>query len=97
EQRQILDWLSASGNTRFPVNFAAAFERGDQSYVGDRRRKNPAANRQDFAADAHRLREIAGDMGKGGEEEVAEIVANEAAAGVKAILKEAAKQSFVLR
>jgi len=97
EQRELPDWLSASGDARFSVNFAAAFERGDQGHIGDRRRENPAANGQDFAADANRFREIAGDMGKSGEEEVAEIVADEASAGAKAILKEVAEQSFVLR
>src|SRR6266403_184934 len=91
KQREPMDWRSASGNARFPVNFAAAFEGGDQSHVGDRRRENPAANRQDFAADAHRLREIAGDMSERSEEEVAEIVADEAVAGVKAILKKVAQ------
>ena len=97
KQQELPDWFSAGGDTCFPVNFAAAFERGDQGHVGDRRRKNPAANSQDFAADANGFREIAGNVGKSGKEEVAEIVADEAAAGVKAILKEVAEQSFVLR
>src|SRR5216684_6685832 len=97
KQRELPDWLSASGNARFSVNFAAAFERGDQRHVGDRGRKNSAANGQDFAADPNRFREVAGDVGQRGEEEVAEVVADEAAAGVKAILKEVAEQSFVLR
>src|SRR5260370_1651389 len=97
KQRELPDWLSASSNARFPVNFAAAFERGYQRHVGDRGRKNSAANGQDFATDPNRFREIASDMGKGGEEEVAEIVADQAAAGVKAILKEVAEQSCVLR
>src|SRR6267378_6498022 len=84
KQRELPDWLSASGNARFPVNFAAAFQGGDQSHVGVRRPENPAANRQDFAADAHCLREIAGDMSERSEEEVAEIVAVLFVVGLKA-------------
>src|SRR5712664_3586928 len=93
KQRELPDWLSASGNARFSVNFAAAFERGDQRHVGDRGRKNSAANGQDFAADPNRFREVAGNVGKSGKEEVAEIVADEASAGAKAILKEVAEAS----
>src|SRR5260370_3193268 len=97
KQRELMDWRSASGNARFPGNFAAAFEGADQSHLGARRRENPAANRQDFAADAHRLREIAGDMSERSEEEVAEIVAGEAVAGVKATLKKNAQTCFACR
>ena len=76
---------------------AAVFEGGDEMRRWKGRRKNAAANGQDFAADADGFGKIAGDMGERGQEKIAEIVADEAAAGVKAILKEAAEQGFVLR
>ena len=54
------------------------------------------ADRQNFAADANSFGEVAGDVSEGGEEEVAEVVADETAASVKAVLKETAKKGFVL-
>ena len=97
QQREFFDWLSAGGDSRLALNFAAVFERGHESDVGERRRKDTTANREDFAGYANGLGEIACDMGERGEEEVAEIMADEAAAGVKAILKEAPQQGLVLR
>ncbi len=96
-EREFFDGLAAGGDAGFAVDAAAAFERGDQRDVGDGRRENAAANGEDFAADADGFGEIAGDVGECGEEEIAEIVADETAAGVEAILKEAAEKSFVLR
>ena len=64
-------------------------------HVGERGRKNLAADGEDFAALADGFGEIAGDVGERGEKEIAEVVADESAAGVKAILKEAAEQGFV--
>src|SRR5579859_90425 len=97
EESKLLDRLVAGRNARFTVNLVAAFESGDQGDVGDGRRKYAPADGENFAADAHGLGEISGHMGKRGEEEVAEIVSDQAATGVKAILKKAAEQSFVLR
>ena len=51
---------------------------------------------ENLAADADSFGEIAGDVSERGEEEIAEVVADEAAAGVKAILEQAAEQGFVL-
>jgi len=97
EQREFLNWFSAGADARLALNFAAVFESRDESDVGDRRRKDATANGEDFAGDTNGFSEIAGDMSERGEEEVAEIVADEAPAGVKAILKQTPQQSFVLR
>src|ERR1700760_2848419 len=64
-------------------------------HIGESRRKNPAAGRQDAAALANGFREISSDVGQRGEEQVSEIVAGEPFAGVKAILKEPSQQRFV--
>ena len=64
--------------------------------VGNVDGKILAADRQDLAADADSLGEIAGDVSESGEKEVAEIVADEPAARVESILEEAAEESFVL-
>src|SRR5882672_9478857 len=50
-----------------------------------------------LAADADGFGEIAGDVGERGEEKIAEIVADEAVAGVEAVLKQAAEQGFIFR
>ena len=52
--------------------------------------------RWNFAADADGFSEITSDVGERGKEEVAEVMADEAAPGVEAILKEAAEKGFVL-
>src|ERR1700722_2324899 len=78
------------------MNAATVFESGDEGNVGNCGGENLAADRKDLAADADGFGEISGDVSKGGEKQVAEIVADEAAAGVEAILEEPAEKSFVL-
>jgi len=95
-KREALDALTAGSDAGFAVDAAAVFESSDEGDVGNCRREDLTADRQNFAADANSFGEVAGDVSEGGEEEVAEIVANEAAAGVEAILKEAAEKGFVL-
>ena len=97
QQREFLDGFSASGDSRLALHFATVFESGDESDIGERRRKDTTANREHLAGYANCFGEIARDMGERGEEEVTEIMADEAAAGAKAILKEAPQQSLVLR
>src|SRR4029077_6307693 len=97
QKRKFFDGRVAGGDSRFAVHLAAVFENSDQRYVGNRGWKNAAANGQNFAADANRLREIAGYVRERREKQVAKIVAHQAAASVKTILKEPAEQSFVLR
>src|SRR5712692_8568147 len=65
--------------------------------VRKRRRKNAAADGENFAADADSFSEIAGDVRQRGKEKIAEIVADEAATGVKTILKKAAEEGFIFR
>ncbi len=78
------------------MDAAAVFESGDERDVGDGRGENLTADREDFAADANGFGEVASDVSQRGEKEVAEVVADEAAAGVKTVLKEATEESFVL-
>src|SRR5271167_2262174 len=65
--------------------------------VRKRGRKDAAADGEDFAADTNGFGEIAGDVRKCGEEEIAKIVANESPAGVETVLKKAAEKGFVFR
>src|SRR5216683_23523 len=88
---------AAGGDAGFAVNGAAVFERGNGMNVRKRRWKNAAANRQHFAADADGFGKIAGDVGECGEEKIAEIVADESAAGVKTILEKPAEKGFIFR
>jgi len=95
-ERELLDALAAGGDAGFAVDAAAVFQSCDERDVGDCRGENLPADREDFAADANSFGEVAGDMSQSGEKEVAEIVADEAAAGVEAVLEEAAEKSFIL-
>jgi len=81
----------------FALDAAAIGEGGDEMHVGDGGRKDAAANGEDFAGNANGLGEISGDVGEGGEEEIAEVVPAEAASGLEAILKELAEERFVFR
>jgi len=94
---ELPDGIVAGGNARFAVNDAVVFERGDKMHIRKRGGKDAAANRKYLAADADGFREIPGNVGKRGEKQIAEIVATEAAASVETILKETAKERFVLR
>ena len=88
---------AAGGDARLAVNDAAVFEGGNEVNVRKRRWKDAAAYGQHFAADADGFGEIAGDVGERGEEKIAKIVADEAAAGVEAVLKQAAEEGFIFR
>src|SRR6267154_1548368 len=79
------------------MNGVAVFERGDEMNVRKRGRKNTAADGEDFAANADGFGEIAGDVSKRGKEKIAEVVADESASGVEAVLKEPAEQGFIFR
>ena len=96
KQRDFPDAPAGGGDAGFAVNLAAIFHGGDERNQRNRRRKNPAADGQDLAADANGFGEITGHVGEGSEEQVAKIVADEAAAGVETILKEVAEKGFVL-
>jgi hypothetical protein len=95
-ERELADGNAAGGDAGFAVNDAATFERGDEMDVGNRGRKDAPANGEDLAADAHGFGEISGNMSERGEKKIAEIMAAQAAASLKAILKEASEEGFVL-
>jgi len=95
-EREPLDALAAGSDAGFAVDATAIFESCDERDVRNCRGENLAADRENFAADADGFGEIAGDVGERGKEEVTEVVADETAAGVEAILKQAAEESFVL-
>ena len=95
-KREALDAFAAGGDAGFAVDAAAVFESSNERDVRNCGGENLAPDREDFAADANGFGEIAGDVSEGGEEEVAEIVADEAAAGVETILEEAAEKGFIL-
>ena len=90
-ESDFLDGRSACGDASFAVDDAAIFQHGDQVDVGQRRREDAAADGQDLTADADGFGEVSGDVGEGGEEEIAEIVADQAAAGFEAVLEQAAE------
>jgi hypothetical protein len=88
---------AAGGDAGFAVNGTAIFERSNKVYVRKCGREDAAANGENFTADANGLGEIAGNVRERRKEKIAEIVADEAAAGLKAKLEQPAKQRFVFR
>ena len=96
-ETQFFDRRAAGGDARFAVNDAAILEFGDEVHVRKRGWENAPADGQDFAADANGFGEIAGDVRERGEEKIAEVVADQAAPGVEAILKKTAEESFIFR
>ncbi len=63
---EFLDRRAAGGDAGFAVDSAAVFERGNEVNVRKGGRKDAAANRQHFTADADGFGEIAGDVGERG-------------------------------
>ena len=88
-------WGRELGEFPFAVDDAAIFQCGDEMDVRERGREDAASNGEDFAAFADGFGEVSSDVGEGGKKEIAEIVANETAAGFETILKEAAEESFI--
>ena len=96
QQSDFLDGRAAGRDARFTVNFAAILQRSHEGNHRSGGRENTAANGEDFAAHANGFGKVAGNVRQRRQEEVAEIVANEAAPGMEAILKEMAEQVFIL-
>ncbi len=67
-----------------------------EPHVDERRRVDLAPHRQDRLGGHDRLVKIAGDAGQGGQEEVAEGMADQAAAVREAVLEEARQQVLVV-
>ena len=93
----LADGHAATGDFRFAADALAIGECRSEVHIGNRRWKDAAADGKDFAGDVNGFSKIAGHVGERSEEQVAKIVADKSAAGVKAILKQAAEQRFVFR
>lgn len=95
-QFQFANRKPAARDAGFTVDALAIAEGCDEMHVGNGGRKDAPADGEDFAGNPHGFSEVTGDMGQGSEEEIAEIVAAEAPAGMKTILEETAEKGFVL-
>ena len=91
------DGHAAAGDFGFAADALAVGERGGEMHIGDGGGKDTPADGEDFAGDANGFDKIAGDVGESGQEQVAEIMPNEAAPRMKAVLEEAAEQRFIFR
>ena len=56
----------AARDARFAMNALAVGERGDEMHVGNGRRKNAAADSEDFGGDTNGFGKISGDVGERG-------------------------------
>ncbi len=83
----LADGRAAAGDFRFAADTLAIRECGSEMYIGNRGGEDTAADGENFAGDVNSFGEIAGDMGERGKEQVAEIVADKSAAGMKTVLE----------
>jgi len=95
-EHELGDGALGGGDAGFSVDGRAVVHAGGDGGVGVGAGVDAAAGGEDLGADLDGLGEVTGDAGEGGEEEVAEAVAFEIAAG-EAVLEEAGEESFVLR
>ena len=95
-KRDLQDATVAGGDARLTMYYTAVGEGGHEMDVGKRGRKDAATDGKDFAADAHGFREVARNMRKCGQEQIPEIVADQAATCLEAVLKKAAEKGFIL-
>ncbi len=91
----LTDRSAATGDFRFAADTLAIRECGGEMHIGNRGGEDSAADGEHFTGDVNGFGKIPSDMGERGEEQVAEIVADQSAAGVKAVLKQTSEQRFV--
>ncbi len=88
---------AAARDARFALYAFAIGQRGHQVDIRKRGREDTPANGEHFAGNAYGFSKIAGDVRESREEKIAEVVATQAATGVKTILEQAAQKRFVFR
>ena len=89
------DALAAGGDPGLAADDGAVFHAGDDGDIGRCCGKDVSAGREDFGGEADRLGEVAGHLGKGSDEQVAEVVAFEVASVAKAVAEKAGDQALV--
>ena len=94
-QADRLDAMPAAADVGFADEDGAVVERGFERHVGGGAGVDAAGDFEDFGGGLHRVRKIAQNLGEGHQEEVAEAVAFEPAAGLETVLEEAGKQRGV--
>src|SRR5579862_3348916 len=96
-QAQASDFFPAFRNSRFSQdNFSVRHHRFQRNIL-ERGRKYSSADRQHFPAYTDRLGKIARHVAERREKQISETVSAQAAPRMKSVLKQAAKQSFILR
>jgi hypothetical protein len=96
-KRNFFNGRSAGRYVGFSTDRSAIRKPTHQMDIGKCRRKYAPANRQDFAAHTNRFREVPRHMRERGKKKIPKIMADQAASGMKAILKQASQQRFVFR
>ena len=94
-QADRLDAMPAAADVGFADQDGAVGERGFERHVGGGAGVDAAGDFENFRGGLHGVRKIAQNLGEGHEEEVAEAVALEPAAGLEAVLEEAREQRGV--
>jgi len=95
DELEFEDAVRAGGDAGFAVDDGAVVHERGEGDVGVGGGVDAAAGGEDLRGHLHGLGEVSGDAGEGGEEEIAEAVAFEAAV-MEAVLEEACEQELVL-
>ena len=95
DEHELDDAVWAGGDAGFAVDEGAVVHARGEGDVGVGGGVDAAAGGEDLGGHLHGLGEVSGDVGEGGEEEIAEAVAFEVAV-VEAVLEEAGEQELVL-
>ena len=84
--------VPAQVNNRFPEKFLAVFQPGHQGRMGKGNRQHLASNPQHLGRLFNGGDGVSGDLGEGGQQQVAKVMAVQAVAGTEAVVEEAAHQ-----
>ena len=83
------------GDFGLAADDGAVFHAGNDRDVGRGGGENVTAGGEDFSGETDGLGEVAGHLGEGGDEEVAEVVAAQFPAGAEAMTEEAGDEALI--
>ena len=96
-KHELDDALAAGGDVGFAADDGAVFHARGDGDVGRGGGNDVAAGGEDFGGEVDGLGEVAGHFGERGDEEVAEAVAFQFAAGAEAMAEETGDEALVFR
>jgi len=96
-EHELDDALAAGGNVGFAADDGAVCHARGDGDVGRSDREDVTAGGEDFRGELDGLGKVAGHLGEGGDEEIAEVVATELTGALKAVTEEAGDEALIFR